>query len=578
MKPRTRALVVGCGSIGRRHLRNLQSLGLSVLAFDPQPARAAAAAAESGAKTVASLSAGLKLKPDLAVIATPSSLHLGPALAAAKAGAALFIEKPVSHTLEGLEALESVVEKKGLVALVACNMRFHPGLATVRRLLSEGAIGRPLNAGIICASYLPDWHPGEDYRKGYSARADLGGGALLDCIHELDYMLDMLGAAEAVSAELGNSGALGIETEETADLAVRLRSGALAQLHLDYVSRSPARGCRIEGSDGVVDWLSGVPEVRLSRRGRTESIPIPIEDPNAMYLAMTRHLVDCLEGRARPAQGLKEARAALELALAAKRSSAEGRRVLLPRAARTVGVIQARMGSKRLPGKVLTPLAGKSALSRMIGRASRALSLDLLVVATSVSPSDDAVAAEAARCGAKVFRGSEPDVLDRFYRAAAAWGATTVVRLTGDCPLVDPAVVDRIVAAARKAKLGYVATGKSYPDGLDVEVVPFSTLETAWKEAALPSDREHVLPYVWKQPERFGVKRLEYARDCSKLRLTLDEPADRELIDRLFAALGDEFTLERALAWLAKHPKIARLNRGIARNEGYQLSLAKERG
>lgn len=577
------ALLVGCGSIGKRHLRNLKALGIGPLyAFDPQPARLAEAA-ELGAEGFSHLEKALAKRPTFVVVATPNNLHVEHALAAAKAGCHLFIEKPLSHSLEGIEELSRLVREKGLVALVGCNMRFHPGIAALRRLVMEGAIGRVFGATAFSGSYLPDWHPGEDYRKNYSARKDLGGGVILDAIHEIDYVLDLLGAPQEVFCEAGAFGDLGIETEDTADLSLLLRGGARASIHLDYLQRAYRRQCRLSGARGTLEWDWDRHVVRLykAETKRWTELPFVFPDANQMYVDEMRHFLDCLAGKARPAQGLGEARLALEVALAAKESTATDKRRTFPAPRRAVAVIQARMGSSRLPGKVLKPLGGRPLLARMLERVGAAKKVDEVILATSDRPADDAVAREAAAAGVRVYRGSEADVLDRFYKAARQYGASTVVRLTGDCPLADPAHIDRMLARFEASPgLRYLKTGESFPDGFDVEIMAFDALETAWKEAVLPSDREHVCPFLRRQPERFKALTVEHESDLKHMRLTIDEEKDYAVVSRVFEALHRPdrvFEMAEAIAWLQAHPEVAALNSHIARNEGYLLSLLKDK-
>jgi len=327
LKPRV--LLVGCGAIGRRHLRNLRALGVTeLLAFDPDAACARLAETESGARVVPALADGLAAKPDLALICTPSSLHLEPALAAARAGANLFIEKPLSHVLDGLAELEAEASARGLVALVGCNMRFHPGIVKAKALLADGAVGRPLLARAETSSYLPDWRPTRDYRRTYSAHADQGGGAVLDCIHEIDYLLDLLGDAASVTATIGSFGDLGIRAEDAAEIAWVARAGALVSLRADYITRSYRRWLSISGSEGVLEWDFHRPEVRLYRASAKAWETLPLAgDADSMYADEMSHLLACLAGREKPRQGLREGRRALELALAAKRAAREGRRV-----------------------------------------------------------------------------------------------------------------------------------------------------------------------------------------------------------------------------------------------------------
>ena len=243
-----------------------------------------------------------------------------------------------------------------------------------------------------------------------------------------------------------------------------------------------------------------------------------------------------------------------------------------------LAILQARMSSTRLPGKVLAPLHGKPMMLRQIERASRALSFDKLLVATSDQADDDPVAAACAEAGIACFRGSLHDVLDRFHQAAAPYAPSHIVRLTADCPLADWTVIDRAVEHAVSGGYAYVSNvfPPSWPHGLDLEVVTFEALETAWREAALPSEREHVLPFVHKRPERFPRGNIAFGEDLSHMRWTVDEPADLEFVRAVYDALypGDPaFTTADVIAYLLDHPEVAAINAGPGRDEGYKKSL-----
>jgi glutamate-1-semialdehyde aminotransferase/spore coat polysaccharide biosynthesis protein SpsF (cytidylyltransferase family) len=250
---------------------------------------------------------------------------------------------------------------------------------------------------------------------------------------------------------------------------------------------------------------------------------------------------------------------------------------------RVVALIQARVGSTRLPGKVLSPVLGRPLLAHQIERVKRARAVDRIVVATSSTTPDAAVFELAARAGVAAFAGSETDVLDRMYRAAAAHGATTVVRLTGDCPLLDPTLIDRCVhhLIEQRHRLDYVSTDGDYPDGLDVEAFSMDALLRAWTEAQLPYEREHVTPYIW-QSGRFRVERLSAGRDLSFHRWTVDDPRDLAFVTAVFDALlprhGYDFTTDDVLELLQDRPLMSDINRGITRNEGFLKSLREARG
>lgn len=245
-----------------------------------------------------------------------------------------------------------------------------------------------------------------------------------------------------------------------------------------------------------------------------------------------------------------------------------------------LAVLQARLSSRRLPGKVLLPLLGEPMLKRQIDRLRRARLLDGLVLATSRDPSDDPLADAAAGWGVPVHRGSLEDVLDRFVAAAAPYAPEAVVRITGDCPLLDWQLVDAAVALYRDSGADYAgnADPPTYPDGLDVEVIRFSALRQAAAAARKPSEREHVTPYLRDHRDRFRIANLRGEPDLSHLRWTVDEPADFTFVEAVYRRLfptRPDFRTPEILALLAAEPDLAG-NAHIMRNEGLAKSLAAD--
>ncbi len=242
-------------------------------------------------------------------------------------------------------------------------------------------------------------------------------------------------------------------------------------------------------------------------------------------------------------------------------------------------IVQARMGSRRLPGKTLADIAGRPMLKRLVERARRIDGVDAVIIATTDQSADDAIVAFAESAGLPVHRGSESDVLDRVHGAAARFDATVIVRVTPDCPLLDPAVAGRVLARFRESGggLDYVSNTQppTFPDGQDTEVFSFSALDTAWREARLASEREHVTPFIWKQPRRFRLANVRHDEDLSVLRWTVDEPADLEFVRAVYRRLGAEqpFGMDDVLALLEREPALLDLNRSFTRNEGYAKSL-----
>lgn len=243
-------------------------------------------------------------------------------------------------------------------------------------------------------------------------------------------------------------------------------------------------------------------------------------------------------------------------------------------------IIQARMGSTRLPGKVLADIAGRPMLVHVIERARLAQTIDIVAVATTTGAADDVLASLCRECDVPVFRGSADDVLDR-YGAAAAWlGADVVVRVTADCPFIDPVVCDRVVRVFQEGEFDYVSNTlePTWPDGLDTEVMSRAALDRARSEASLQSEREHVTPWIRKHPELFRLGSVTGAVDWSAHRWTVDEPADLEFARRAQSLLPEgRVDCEALVAALRTHPAVRAINEGIRRDEGYARSVAADR-
>ena len=264
----------------------------------------------------------------------------------------------------------------------------------------------------------------------------------------------------------------------------------------------------------------------------------------------------------------------------------------------TIAIIQARMGSQRLPGKVLLDIAGQPMLARVYERTHLASALDQVVVATTTQPDDNPIAEMCTQRGYPCYRGSLSDVLDRYYQSARGFNAQVIVRITADCPLIDPQVIDRTVAAffchtaaqdvllfdgkppapttasagSSQPAYDFAANrlpppwGRTYPIGLDTEVCTFTALETAWKEANLPHQREHVMPFFYDNPQRFRVLLVNAEQDFGRLRWTVDTPEDLELVRRIYAAFAgrDDPSWLEVLDLFERRPEFAQLNAGVA--------------
>ena len=321
-------LMAGLGSVGQRHLRNLQALGQQEVVLYRTGRGTLPDEELAGLPTETDLAAALAHRPQAVIIANPTALHLPVALAAAQAGSHLFIEKPVSHSLDGLDQLAAIVQEKELRVLVGFQFRFHPGLRTIKQLINGGAIGPIICAHAHWGEYLPDWHPWEDYRRGYSARADLGGGVILTSCHPFDYLRWLLGEVQTVSATAGQLSGLDLDVEDIADVTLRFASVAIGTVHLDYTQRPPSHWLQVTGQTGTIRWDNADGAVLCYRadQGEWEQIPVPPGfERNTMFLDEMRHFLDCITGWDEPLTNLQDGIRALEIALAAKHSAAEGR-------------------------------------------------------------------------------------------------------------------------------------------------------------------------------------------------------------------------------------------------------------
>jgi spore coat polysaccharide biosynthesis protein SpsF len=241
------------------------------------------------------------------------------------------------------------------------------------------------------------------------------------------------------------------------------------------------------------------------------------------------------------------------------------------------------MSSTRLPGKALLRTCGKPLLQHQVERVRRARRIDALVVATSTDTSDDELQQLCELIGVPCHRGSLGDVLDRFVGAARPFSPGWVVRLTGDCPLADPQVIDAVIEAGQERGVDYASNAlhPTYPDGLDAECIRWEVLVEAAREARKPSEREHVTPFIHTQPQRYRLREVRHPTDLSASRWTVDDAADfvfvSQVYEHLYAA-RPAFGMDDVLAFERSHPLVAGINRNARRNEGYLKSLAQDAG
>lgn len=321
-----KVLIVGCGSIGLRHIGNLRSIGVEELAaFDVVPERLEEAVRQYEAVPFNDLGAGLGWAPTAAVIAPPPHLHIECANLAIEAGCHVFIEKPIADRLEGVDDFLKAAESNGRVVAVGYNWRFHPAIRELKSRVDAGRIGRILSVQAEFGQYLPDWRPTRDYRATYTARSSLGGGIILDGSHEIDYLRWLLGEVRTVSCTAATLSNLDIDVEDTAEITLIFEGGQIGQIHLDFVQRSYTRRCKVIGETGTLWWDNdfGIRHFDADS-GHSENLPVDI-DLNETYVAEMRHFLACVAGKDTPLVDGRTGERVLEVVMAARRSAAEHR-------------------------------------------------------------------------------------------------------------------------------------------------------------------------------------------------------------------------------------------------------------
>lgn len=333
-----RYVVVGTGSIGRRHIANLRrlvphahitavKLSTAVDAHTAMPDHA-----DRIVGTLAEAAAGL---PHAAIIAGPATMHLAEAGALAEVGCHLMVEKPIADRLEGVDDLVALCKQRNLTLMVGYCLRFLPTLAALRNLVYSGAIGRVLSLHAEVGQYLPDWRPGMDYRRSVSSRAELGGGALLELSHEFDYVRWILGEPELVVASTSRLSDLEVDVEDSADILLTFpekqgKPGPRATIHLDMFQRPACRQCKVIGSEGtaIMDCTAGSLRLYQVQTERWQDVVVPqFSARNDLYMTELRHFLQCIQTGAHPLVDGADARKTLAVALAAQASARTGRAV-----------------------------------------------------------------------------------------------------------------------------------------------------------------------------------------------------------------------------------------------------------
>lgn len=323
-----KVLVVGMGSIGQRHAANLLTMpDVQVAACRSTSRPLRNHLLESEVHIYRDLSWALADGFDAVIVANPTSLHAEVALKAARAGCHLFIEKPLSHSMELVKELEETVIRNGLVAMVGCQFRFHPELHKVKEMVDGGRLGRVVGVRVEWGEYLPGWHPWEDYRQGYSARADLGGGVILTLIHVFDYLYWIFGNVKRLCAMADHLSDLELSVEDTANILIEFDQGCLGEIHLDYIQSPPTHSLQVVGQSGRLVWDYYENRIVLLEKDSAGWLELPGREGferNEIFVSEIGHFLECVKTGRIPRVSLDDGIKTLQLALAAKRSASTG--------------------------------------------------------------------------------------------------------------------------------------------------------------------------------------------------------------------------------------------------------------
>ena len=315
-------LVVGYGSIGKRHVENL--LAISNLEIIVCTKRNDVKKLKKHAKVYHTLKQCLKEKPDIGIITNETSLHVTTAIKLANEGLDLFLEKPLSNSLKDVEKLHAIIKKKKLITQMGCNLRFHPCIKKIKSMIEQQKIGKIISAQVQTCSYLPDYHPWENYRRGYAARKDLGGGIILTQIHEIDYLYWFFQEVENVISISGKFSDLDITTEDYVSSLLKFKNKIIGELHIDYFQRPNFRSCKLRGTKGEIYWDSNnncVDIYNMSKKKWETKLEVKNYEIKFSYIEQLKHFLECIKHRKETINDLEQGVTTLKIALGIKKAS-----------------------------------------------------------------------------------------------------------------------------------------------------------------------------------------------------------------------------------------------------------------
>ena len=319
------ALVVGNGSIGKRHIQNLLSISNYNIIISTKQ-RKPKSLNKKRCIFVKSLNEGLQYNPSIGFVTNVSSEHIQTSLLLAKAGCHIFIEKPLSNSLKETEKLLNMVKKEKLVTLMGCNLRFHSCIKKIKSLIEQKTIGTIISVKSECGTYLPEWHPNENYSMSYAARDDLGGGVVLTCIHEIDYLYWFFGEIKEVFSITGKFSDLKIKSSDLSAIILKFKNNIIGEIHLDYFQRPEFRSCKIIGTKGTIYWDSTNNEVKLfdiKKKKWITKLKVKNYDKNKQYVDELSHFLNCVKMKKKSINDLTQGIKTLKIALTTIKSSKE---------------------------------------------------------------------------------------------------------------------------------------------------------------------------------------------------------------------------------------------------------------
>ena len=324
-----RILVVGYGSIGKRHVKNLSSLNqtqVSVCSKNKETWKLE----KKGIKTFTTIEQALKEKHDVAIICNETSLHIKTAIKLADNGYHIFLEKPISNSLKNIPALIKIIKRKKLITMVGCNMRFHHGIKLMKCLIDKNEIGRILSVTVENGSFMPDWHPWENYQISYASQKKLGGGVVLTQIHEIDYLYWFFGKVDDVYSFTEKLTDLQIDVEDYSGSLLKFKNKIIAELHLDYFQKPSVRSCKIIGTKGQITWNWENNHVQIFKNKDKKWVTKNIEkkfDRNKMFVDELQYFLKCVKKRKIPMNSIIDGLEPQKIALAIKKSSKCGKKI-----------------------------------------------------------------------------------------------------------------------------------------------------------------------------------------------------------------------------------------------------------